>query len=506
MAMPAKRRSAYFQAGLLGFALSALLALGSGAPARAAGLGEQMDDLFNTLLNHTAPTAHLGQRRGVVTGGSLAARNRIMNESLWHFVPPSFSAGCGGIDLFAGSFSFISAEQFQNLLRAIAANAAGYAFEVALGAMCKECLETMETLQKKIQALNQGFANSCQLAKGLVNDVADAFDVKHKDNTSLWGMVKGLGDVFETRSATTGVDPIAQVKTLPPEDKTQLEGNLVWQALKRRGAAGWFADGDDLLLEAIMSLTGTVIVGPPEPAPDGQGENHRITHLPGNLLKATDLLNGTRDREAVSEWDNAWPHRLRLYQCGPWGGVVDRSENGCRAPAVVEASLPGMIQRVKDVLLGVRPYAAGTETIGLVGKFRSGVGAVSEAEQAFLQYAPNGLGAGIRTLARHDEGMARLFVEQAAPVIASELTQVILNDLLFAVEQAAALHEHAYGKQLLAQIEAARAQLFREYALLADRYGNAQTLLSYYQGLIDTIKGRRYLTSAQAHPGATTQP
>jgi conjugative transfer pilus assembly protein TraH len=44
-----------------------------------------------------------------------------MNESLWHFVPPSFDAGCGGIDLFAGSFSFISAEQFQNLLRAIAA-------------------------------------------------------------------------------------------------------------------------------------------------------------------------------------------------------------------------------------------------------------------------------------------------------------------------------------------------------------------------------------------------
>jgi len=123
------------------------------------GIGNQMTHMFDTMLNHTAPTAHLGQRRGVLTGGSVNARNRIMNESLWHFVPPSFDAGCGGIDLFAGSFSFISAEQFQNLLRAIAANATGYAFEVALGAMCKECLETMETLQKKIQALNQGFAN-----------------------------------------------------------------------------------------------------------------------------------------------------------------------------------------------------------------------------------------------------------------------------------------------------------------------------------------------------------
>ena len=175
-----------------------------------------MSNLFDTMLNYTAPTAHLGQRRGVLTGGSVNARNRIMNESLWHFVPPSFNAGCGGIDLFAGSFSFISAEQFQTLLRAIAANAAGYAFEVALGAMCKECLETMETLQKKIQALNQGFANSCQLAKGLVNDVADAFDMKHKDNTSLLGMVKGLGDVFETRSSTGGSDSPSVTPTSSP--------------------------------------------------------------------------------------------------------------------------------------------------------------------------------------------------------------------------------------------------------------------------------------------------
>jgi hypothetical protein len=58
----------------------------------------------------------------------------------------------------------------------------------------------------------------------------------------------------------------------------------------------------------------------------------------------------------------------------PLGGVIDRSENGCRAPAVVEASLPGMIQRVKDVLIGVRPYAAGTETIGLVGSSAWGRG------------------------------------------------------------------------------------------------------------------------------------
>ena len=148
--------------------------------------------------------------------------------------------------------------------------------------------------------------------------MADAFDMKHKDNTSLLGMVKGLGDVFETRSATTGADPIAQVKAnVPPAERTEIEGNLVWQALKRKGAAGWFTAGDETLLEAMMSLTGSVIVGQPEPAPDGQGQNHRITYLPGNLLKASDLLNGTRDPENAAQHANAWPHRLRLYQCSP---------------------------------------------------------------------------------------------------------------------------------------------------------------------------------------------
>src|SRR5574337_1610945 len=80
-----------------------------------------------------AATAHLGQRRGVITGGSMVARNRVMSANMVSFVPPSFSAGCGGIDLFSGSFSFINMNQFVDLMRAVAANAAGYAFQMAQG-------------------------------------------------------------------------------------------------------------------------------------------------------------------------------------------------------------------------------------------------------------------------------------------------------------------------------------------------------------------------------------
>jgi conjugative transfer pilus assembly protein TraH len=470
---------------LLAAALTLLLALGSSAHGAGpgAGIADQMQSLFNTMTNATDPAAHLGQRRGAFSGGSFVARNRIMNESLWSVVPPSFEAGCGGIDLFAGSFSFISGEQFQQLLRSIAANAPGYAFQVALENMCPDCMRQLADLQKKLQALNQGFANSCQLAKGIVNDVASAFDLKHKDDTSLLAMVKGVGDVFETRSTASGQGPIEAAKALPAADRAKLQGNLVWQALKRRGAAGAFVGGDDTLLEAIMSVSGTVIVGLPEAAPDGQGDNHRITYLPGNLISASDLLNGTRDREALARRDNNAALRFRMYQCD------DRAEDACLNPVAREDTVAGMTQRVKDVLIGVREWQAGAQTQGMVQKFRFGDLPLTPAELAFMEYAPNGIGQQIRTLARLDEGAARIFVEEAAPVIALEMIKVIMNDLLTAARQAGALNAHAYAKALAEQIDQARQQLDAEYQVLHARHGNPQTLLAHYRRLKEELQG-----------------
>ena len=464
--------------------------------ARAAGLDTQLSVMFNTLTNATAPTAHLGQRRGVVTGGSVVARNRIMNESLWHLVPPSVKAGCGGIDLFGGSFSFISMEQFQNLLRAIASNAAGYAFEIALQTMCKDCMEVMETLQKKLLALNQGFANSCQLAKGIVNDVADAFDVAHKDKTSLIGTLNGIGDLFEMRSTATGTDTVkAAYDSATDEQKKELTGNLVWQALKRNGVAGFFSGGDNALLEAMMSLTGSVIVGPPVAAPPGGESNYQITPLRGNLLKAYDLLHGSRPAGSVTAGEEL--HTVSVYRCDT------TDEDGCLAPTVSSTvALQGLIQRVRLVLLG-NPAAG---TVGLVQKFRAGTGGLTDGELAFLQYAPNGLGAGLRLLARFDVGMATLFAEQAAPVIGIELLQTLLNDLLRGVEGATALNRNAYARQMLEQIDSAKQALHGEYQRLSTQYGNVQSLLAYYQGLVEQIKGRRYLTAERVHTAPATQP
>lgn len=456
------------------------------------GVERQSMDMFNAMLNVTEPGAHMGQRRGVLSGGSIVERSRLMNESLFQVVPPSFEAGCGGIDLFGGSFSYISAEQFESLMRSIAANATGYAFELALSAMCPTCVETMEGLQKKIQQLNQGFLNSCQLARGIVNDTADAMDVSHKDKTSLIGMARGWGDVFETRSLTTGSSPVEQAASnLSNEEMAaeDLQGNLVWKALKRRNAGSWFSGGDDTLLEAIMSITGSVIIGPPQEAPDGQGRNFSVSALRGNLLTVRDLMQGSRmsgDAEGAETYQRN--KRVLMYVCD------SHSQDGCLQPRVQEMVLRGLDGEVRSMFLGDESRGR----VGLIAKFRFGVDDLTEEEESFMELIPGTIGTGLRTLASTDIGIARVFAERAAPVVALDMVDVIMTDLLGAAEHAVALERNAYGKRAIEQIRFAKEELAREQKSAADRYGNAQTLLTYYRDLVEQAKSQTILVKTES--------
>ena len=111
------------------------------------------------------------------------------------------------VDFFAGSFSFINADQFVALMKATAANAAGYAFQLAMSAMCETCMAAIETLQKKVQELNQYFGNSCQLAQGIVNDTAAAMGFQRGSSASLINTAGGVADVFGSWTSSDGENP-----------------------------------------------------------------------------------------------------------------------------------------------------------------------------------------------------------------------------------------------------------------------------------------------------------
>ena len=114
------------------------------------GLQSEMDNLFQGMSNATLPGVYESQRRGVIAGGRVTAKTKIIDENLVSFAPPSWKAGCGGVDMFGGSLSFVNADQIVQLMRAVAANAKGYAFQLALDTAFPSGAKWIENFQKKL--------------------------------------------------------------------------------------------------------------------------------------------------------------------------------------------------------------------------------------------------------------------------------------------------------------------------------------------------------------------
>ncbi|HBY0038665.1 conjugal transfer protein TraH, partial [Klebsiella pneumoniae] len=101
----------------------------------AADVNGDMNNFFNKLgfaSNTSQPQVWQGQAAGYASGGSLYARTQVKTIQLVSMTLPDINAGCGGIDAYLGSFSFINSEQLQRFGKQIMSNAAGYFFDLAL--------------------------------------------------------------------------------------------------------------------------------------------------------------------------------------------------------------------------------------------------------------------------------------------------------------------------------------------------------------------------------------
>ena len=122
-----------------------------------------MDGYFNDMgaaANVTGPSAFQSQSAGYYSAGNIWTRFPQKNVNLANLQLPSVKAGCGGIDLFAGSFSFINSAQLIALLKSIANNAVGFAFKLAIDTVCPECSKVMEEMKQAAQLMNNQSINS----------------------------------------------------------------------------------------------------------------------------------------------------------------------------------------------------------------------------------------------------------------------------------------------------------------------------------------------------------
>jgi conjugative transfer pilus assembly protein TraH len=133
----------------------------------------------------TSPGYYQGQTRGYFTGGSYQARWHMNNESIIDFQPPRIESGCGGINLFGGSVSFLDADRLADKLQSILQAAPAVAIDMAMKTLCKECSETIRSLEQLSNNLNGMMQSDCQSAKDLAAKFMPDIPINNPLNTTV---------------------------------------------------------------------------------------------------------------------------------------------------------------------------------------------------------------------------------------------------------------------------------------------------------------------------------
>lgn len=247
----------------------------SGTGAARADVGSDLRNFWENSgggVNINEPMIYNGQRAGFATLGSVQVRTRVRNTNLAHIQLPSARAGCGGIDIFGGSFSFISKEELIKLMEAIMQNAAGFAFELALESLSPAVQETVAKLRDLVQQVNSMNINSCEAGQLLAGSLWPKLDSAQQHICTTIGSYEGkfADHVAGRHDCNSGGERTSTLANAGSEvaDQVPVDVNYAWRAIKKNA----FLSSDRSLAEFFMTLTGTVITK--AGASDSEGPKH----------------------------------------------------------------------------------------------------------------------------------------------------------------------------------------------------------------------------------------
>lgn len=262
-----------------------------------------MQNALNSMFmsNVTSPQAYKSATRSGFVGGGVTLRTPIKPINLVAFDPPRWSAGCSGLDIYGGSFTFIDAQQFTALLRNIMNNATGLLFKAAIGLIDPYINGLLSEFQKIMQDLNALSSNTCAIATAAVNAFSPKLlDQESKASAAAVGEAMGK---FTHHFTALHPDSPAQstADSKATEDINPESGNFTWRALHRSqiadslGAVGMSVDPadtkGDISKMFLLSLIGTEIDSAyitatnPQSTPTTQAKW-------GPLITLTELISG----------------------------------------------------------------------------------------------------------------------------------------------------------------------------------------------------------------------
>ena len=335
-----------------------------------------------------------------------------------------------------------------------------------------------------MQMLTQLTANSCQLAQGLVVDAFTAMGSQKAAQMGELSLINNITDAFNSFRAQ-----VDRLEDLVPaaEQNDEIIGNHGWIALRDSGANSWFVGGSNDLLHAILTVTGTVIVGELlnegddkyTAANEGEnaalGRNHNIQVRPGSTtIAAKDFLEGSAS--------------VRIWRCS------DETAGCLTETAVTLAPFEGFTDRLDATMRGGSGAYGGILQKLVDG---GGVNTLTPAEEAFLLSA-NGMsevGAWLIDIAESSpqgSTLAYTFYDSAKQWIALEMTRNMFQNFFKAIDQAASSEKatrSAYYKELQRVVQDSRENVMREIQSLESESPDRREIFLLYKEMMETLDG-----------------
>lgn len=258
-------------------------------------VGESMGDFWNDIGGSFSNSSEAGgyqlQGAGYYTGGSFTARSKVVSVNPVNITPPGIRAGCGGIDIYTGSFSHINTDQFIALLKAIPSNALGFAFQLALETMSPSIKGTLDQLQSIIDRINNVNLNSCDLAQGLVGGglaMAGKTEAYCKTTANSQGWATDYARASaECKTGGKSTDHIKSANDVHG-DQRPVDINIAWEVLKK---SPLLKDNNNEMAEFVQALTGTIIIKTPQNENSGPETSYKSNIIVKNeTIKA--ILEG----------------------------------------------------------------------------------------------------------------------------------------------------------------------------------------------------------------------
>lgn len=431
-------------------------------PAKA-GLEQELSGMFSDMINVTPGGSYETQRRGVITGGNISMRNKVVHPNLISFAPPNFKGGCNGIDLFGGSFSFINSEKLTQLMRSIAQAAIGYAFQLAIEGMCPTCAQVIAKLQKDIAAINSLMRNSCEAGKWITSTMANAtglqawHDSRMKNASSLNTEKGYLSDFFGSQEGQSDSPAKTIIANGSSDDIT---GNVVYEALEIANATSWFINGDNQLKMVLMSLTGTLII-------DKNSDNTDVKYdFRPPLIKVRDFIEGGT---------------ITIYDCESGECLLPNGSN------TQNITFEGMRSKIRKMIWG--SGACSTCSGGIVRKLANRIGGeeFTNDEKQFVDATSPGIYGLIRKIGTEIQSAA-LVADRMVDILSTELTNRIVDEMFDTVRNAVATTSRPLDSSMLKMMSDVRLQINEERRVSGESIQGIDSLINLQHNIVQALR------------------